>query len=101
MQVSGSLQASDALLGPEQALAVAALMWQEHGPHMPLTAWESWAAAVEAAAAALPCTQELGRRSRVWVLRFLTQVAAQVPVAQSKEAHGQWNQSWQASPARG
>lgn len=96
VQISGSLRASEALLEPEQAVAVAALLWHEHGPHMPFAAWDSWAAAVEAAAAALPCTQERGRRSRVWVLRFLSQVAAQVPVVQSKEADRQWERTWQA-----
>lgn len=77
---------------------MAALLWHQHGAHMPLAACESWAASVTAAVASLPRVKQLGGSWRLWTLRFLQEVAAQFPADQSQQhADGRWTKAWQAS----
>lgn len=97
---SGSLPPSEALSGPEQALAVAALLWHQHGSHMPLGAAQSWAASVHTAVGLLPRVKQLGSGWRLWILWFLHQAAVQFPVDQLQQrADGpySWTKTWQAS----
>lgn len=108
VQTSASLrQPDETLAGPRRALAVASLLWHEHGGQIPAAACQSWAASVAVAVGQLQ-ESDASRRSssagcHVWELRFLRQVAEYLPSSlheqqqQQSEGLQQWTKMWQVS----